>query len=116
MGEQIRVLQVSKSTGGIGQYLRSLVYGLNKERFRVTVACLSEGSEQLAAEFSKVDKVDAFSLQMDRYKINLITDVRVWWSLARLVRRERFDVIHAHGSTGTMATRPEWHDSLSTMG
>jgi glycosyltransferase involved in cell wall biosynthesis len=98
MGEQIRVLQVSKSTGGIGQYLRSLVYGLNKERFRVTVACLSEGSEQLAAEFSKVDKVDAFSLQMDRYKINLITDVRVWWSLARLVRRERFDVIHAHGS------------------
>jgi glycosyltransferase involved in cell wall biosynthesis len=28
----------------------------------------------------------------------LITDVRVWWNLARLVRKERFDVIHAHGS------------------
>lgn len=98
MREQIHVLQVSKSTGGIGQYLRSLVYGLNKERFKVTVACLSEGSEQLAAEFSKVDNVDAFSLQMDRYKINLITDVRVWWNLARLVRKERFDVIHAHSS------------------
>lgn len=98
MREQIRVLQVSKSTGGIGQYLRALVYGLDKTRFKVTVACLSEGSEQLAAELSKVDKVDAFSLRMDRYKINLITDVGVWWNLARLVRREKFDLIHAHGS------------------
>ncbi len=94
----LRVLQVSKSTGGVGQYLRWLVNGLDKERFEVTAVCLSEGGEKLADELSQVDGVRALSLQMDRYKINPLTDARVWWKLRRLIRQGGFDLIHAHTS------------------
>jgi glycosyltransferase involved in cell wall biosynthesis len=98
MMASLRVLQVSKSTGGVGQYLRWLVNGLDKERFEVTAVCLSEGSEKLACELSQIEGVRALSLQMDRYKINPLGDARVWLRLRRLIRQERFDLIHAHTS------------------
>ncbi|MEW5829393.1 MAG: glycosyltransferase family 4 protein [Chloroflexota bacterium] len=94
----LRVLQVSKSTGGVGQYLRWLVHGLDKERFEVTAVCLSEGGEKLADELSRVDGVRALSLEMERYRINPLTDARVWWKLRRLIRQGGFDLIHAHTS------------------
>ncbi len=94
----LRILQVSKSTGGVGQYLRWLVNGLDKERFEITAVCLSEGAEELAEELSQVDGVRAVSLQMARYKINPLGDARVWWKLRRLIRQGHFDLIHAHTS------------------
>lgn len=94
----IHVLQVSKSTGGVGQYLRTLVSNLDKERFRVTVICLSDGGDELAAELSRIDGVQAYSLQMNRYKINLISDAKVLFVLARMIRQEKYDLIHAHTS------------------
>lgn len=98
MDKRIQVLQVSKSTGGVGQYLRMLVNGLDKSHFEVTVVCLSDGGEILAAELSKIDGVRALSLQMERYKINPLTDIRVWWQLVQIIRMGKFDVIHAHTS------------------
>lgn len=70
MKKMIHVLQISKSTGGVGQDLRTLVTNLDKERFRVTVICLSEGGDELAAELSKLNGVRAYSMQMDRYRIS----------------------------------------------
>lgn len=98
MKSPIRVLQVSKSTGGVGQYLRTLVTYLDKERFQVTVVCLSDGGDELAAELSKIDGVQAHSLSMNRFKINLFTDAQVLIKLARIIRQGNFDLIHAHTS------------------
>lgn len=98
MKKPIHVLQVSKSTGGVGQYLSTLVSHLDKQRFRVTVVCLSDGGDELAAELSKIHGVQAYSLKMNRYKINPFSDALVFIKLLSLIRREKFDLIHVHTS------------------
>ncbi len=96
--DRVHVFEVSKSTGGVGSYTRRLVKALNKERFKVTVGCLSTGAEQMAAELSQVPGVTAFDFPMAEYHIDPFSDIRVFFSLARLIRCERFDLIHAHTS------------------
>jgi glycosyltransferase involved in cell wall biosynthesis len=103
--KRIHVLHVSKSTGGVGQYLRMLVQHIDKERFQITVICLSDGGEKLAAELSKVAGVKVHSLPMERYKINPLSDAKVWWQLARIIRQGKYDVIHAHTSKPGFLTR-----------
>lgn len=98
MTRRIRVLQVSKSTGGVGQYLNMLTKSLDKDRFDITVVCLSEGGDELAAELSMIEGVRAQSLQMDRYKVNLFSDLQVFSRLFRIIREEKYDLIHAHTS------------------
>lgn len=98
MKKQIHVLQVSKSTGGVGQYLRTLVTHLDKDHFRVTAVCLSEGGHELAAELSSIDGVQAHSLRMNRFKIDPFSDAQVLFTLARMIRQEKFDLIHVHTS------------------
>jgi glycosyltransferase involved in cell wall biosynthesis len=52
----------------------------------------------LAAELSRIPDVRAFSLSMNRYQVDPLSDLRVCAQLARIIRRERFDLIHAHAS------------------
>jgi glycosyltransferase involved in cell wall biosynthesis len=101
----IRVLEVSKSTGGLGTYMRWLADGLDRSRFALTFVCLSTGAAELADELSQRAGVTAFGWPMDRYKINPFTDAQIIWRLARLIRRERFDLIHAHGSKAGFIAR-----------
>jgi glycosyltransferase involved in cell wall biosynthesis len=98
MDERIHVFEVTKSSGGVGEVVRWIVEGLDKSRFRLTVACLSEGGPQLAGELSQIPGVQAFDLWMNRYKIDPLSDARVCTHLARQIRRERFDLVHAHAS------------------
>ncbi|MCA2002677.1 MAG: glycosyltransferase family 4 protein [Chloroflexi bacterium] len=98
MKTPIRLLLVTKSTGGVATYIRALVGGLDKTRFVITVACLSENGPEFAAELTQRYGVRAFSLAMNRYKINPLTDARVLFQLAGRIRREKYDVIHAHAS------------------
>jgi glycosyltransferase involved in cell wall biosynthesis len=98
VSKQVYVLEVSKSAGGVGSYTRRLVQALDKKRFKVTVACLSNGAEQMAADLSQILGVNAFSFPMAEYHIDPFSDIRVFFKLARLIRHERFDVIHAHTS------------------
>jgi glycosyltransferase involved in cell wall biosynthesis len=78
---------------------------LDKERFEVSVVCLSDGGEELAAELSQFPEVRADSLQMERYKINFLSDLKVWWQLVRIIRQGKYDVIHAHTSKPGFLTR-----------
>ena len=98
MKTPIRLLLVTKSTGGVATYIRALVGGLDKSRFAITVACLSENGPEFAAELTQRWGVQAFSLAMERYKINPLTDARVLFQLAGRIRREKYDIIHAHAS------------------
>lgn len=98
MNRRLKLLLVSKSTGGVASYIRMLVKGLDREKFDITVACLSENGQEFAEELRQNYKVDAFSLAMNRYKINPLTDARVLIQLSARIRRERYDLIHAHAS------------------
>lgn len=98
MSAKLHIFEVAKSSGGVGEYLRWVAEGLDKERFRLTVACLSEGGPELAAELGRLPGVRAFSLDMNRYKIDPLSDARVARRLGQLIRAEQFDLIHAHAS------------------
>lgn len=98
MKRRLKLLLVSKSTGGVASYIRMLVKGLDREKFDITVACLSENGQEFAEELRQNYKVDAFSLAMNRYKINPLTDARVLMQLSARIRGERYDLIHAHAS------------------
>jgi len=101
----IRLLLVTKSTGGVASYVRALVNGLDRNKFAITVACLSENGELFSSELRRDFEVQAFSLAMNRYKVDLVTDAKVWFELARHIRRHQYDLIHAHASKPGFLTR-----------
>lgn len=98
MTEKIRLLLATKSTGGVASYIRTLVKGLDKKTFAITVVCLSENGTEFARELVDEYGVQAFSLAMNRYKINPLTDLKVFFRLARHIRLHQYDLIHAHVS------------------
>lgn len=98
MNRSVRVLLVTKSTGGVAEYIRWLVQGIDREKFSLLVVCLSENSPEFADELRQAYGVQSISYTMDRYKVDLISDTRVGFQLAKLIREHQFDLIHAHAS------------------
>jgi len=107
MSQPLRILLVTKSTGGVAEYIRRMlaVPGLDRNEFEFSVACLSENGPAFAAELSQVAGVQAFSLEMNRYQVDPISDARVLFALAAHLRRERYDLVHAHASKPGFLTR-----------
>jgi glycosyltransferase involved in cell wall biosynthesis len=102
---RMRVLEIGKSTGGIGTYLRWLAQGLDLERFDLTFACLSEKSMELADELKSIKGVKAISWPMNRFKIDLFSDFLLMLKIVRLIRSGKFELIHAHGSKSGFLAR-----------
>jgi glycosyltransferase involved in cell wall biosynthesis len=102
--DRIHILQVSKSSGGVGVYTRRLVGALDKARYRFTVICLAEGSDEMAADLNRIEGVKAISIPM-KDGIDPLSDISVCVKLARLIRGEKFDLIHAHSSKPGFFTR-----------
>lgn len=98
MAKKLHVLEVTKSTGGVAEYVRWLAQGLNKENFNLSVVCLSEGSREFAEELGHIHGVRTYALDMNRYKIDPLSDARVALQLRRIIRNGKFDLIHAHAS------------------
>ncbi|MDP6350066.1 MAG: glycosyltransferase, partial [Chloroflexota bacterium] len=98
----IRILQVLEATiGGTKRHLLDLCTLLDPEKFQVTVACPRVRSEHhgdtsFVAELREAGIAVEFVPMVRR--INPFADARSLWRLARVVRRGRFDVIHAHSS------------------
>ena len=95
--DRIHILQVAKSSGGVGMYTRRLVKAFDKSRYRFTVVCLAEGSDIMAADLNKIEGVKAISIPM-KDGIEPFSDILICFRLAKLIRSEKFDLIHAHTS------------------
>ena len=102
---RIKVLEIGKSTAGIGTYLRWLAQGLDLERFQPTFVCLSENGMRLAGELRAITGVSALAWQMDRFKVSPLSDLILTFRIARLMRAEKFDLVHAHGSKAGFLAR-----------
>ena len=102
---RLRILLVSKSTGGLLTYMRWLASGLDLKRFQLTFVCLSEGGSDLAAELSRPPDIETVSWPMNRFKIDPVTDALIILRLFRLVRSRKFDLVHAHGSKAGFLAR-----------
>lgn len=104
MNYPIRLLQVAKSSGGVGMYMRRLVESLDREKYIITAICLAEGSDELALELSDLKNVKAISVPM-KDNIELLSDIDVCFQIARVIRDDKFDLIHAHTSKPGFFTR-----------
>jgi glycosyltransferase involved in cell wall biosynthesis len=102
---RLRILFVSKSTGGLLTYMRWLASGLDLNRFQLTFVCLSEGGSDLAAELSHPPDIETLSWPMNRFRINPVTDAIIILRLFRLIRSQKYDLIHAHGSKAGFLAR-----------
>jgi len=102
---KLRVLEVSKSTGGLGTYMRWLALGLDPERFAPTFACLSDNGRELSEELARIPGVTAIHWPMNRFKINLASDAALIYRIRRLLRLERYDIVHGHGSKAGFIVR-----------
>jgi glycosyltransferase involved in cell wall biosynthesis len=101
----LRILEVTKSTGGVAEYVRWLAWGLDKTLFEITVVCLSEDGVEFARELAQIQGVKALSLSMNRYRIDILSDGKVALELARMLRQEHFDLVHVHASKPGFLTR-----------
>jgi glycosyltransferase involved in cell wall biosynthesis len=97
MKELVHVLQISKASGGVGMYTRRLVCALDKSIYRFTVACLGEGSEEMADDLNKIKGVKAVSIPM-KDSLEPFSDLSICFKLFRLIRSDKFDLMHAHTS------------------
>jgi len=98
MKRSVRVLLVTKSTGGVAEYIRWLVQGIDREKFSLVVVCLSENGAEFAEELRQAYSVWSISYAMNRYNVDVISDARAGLQLAKLIREHPFDLIHAHAS------------------
>lgn len=105
MQKPAHLLLVTKSTGGIAEYIRWLLQGLDRERFKATVICLSENNHAFAQELRERYAVETLAFEMSRYKVSLFSDSLLGLKLARLLRSGKFDLVHAHGSKAGFLVR-----------
>ncbi|MGH9381472.1 MAG: glycosyltransferase family 4 protein [Thermoanaerobaculia bacterium] len=96
-GGPIRILGVTKSTGGLATYNRTLLEQLQDRGYSVSVVCLSEGSGAYARAFAKRE-IPATSMDMARYTIAPFSDLKLAIRLVRHLRRNPVDLVIAHGA------------------
>ena len=105
MDNRIRVLNITKSTGGLAHYNYRLCQGVDANRFDMHVLCLSEDRERYAQELEDDLGVTTYTLDMDRYSINPLSDLRLVGQVRDLVQQGKFDVLLGHGSKAGYITR-----------
>jgi glycosyltransferase involved in cell wall biosynthesis len=91
-----KILHVTQSTGGVETSLLLLLRHLDRQRFEFHLACPPH--TKLA--------VGARALGIPVYEIPMVRRVDPWWDclalarLVRLLRRERYALLHAHSAKG----------------
>lgn len=98
---EIRLLEVvtRMDVGGVPRHLLLLLEGLRKRGYRVTVACAECRPEHEAA----LGALGVRWVRVDlRRLLSPAADVRALAALVRLIRRERFDIVHTHMSKAAL--------------
>jgi len=100
----IRVLNVTKSTGGIARYNYRLSQRIDRQQFDWHVLCLSENNQAYASELEALGHT-AFLMDMDRYNINVFSDIGLLRKLTRLIQEGDYDIVVGHGSKAGFLVR-----------
>ncbi len=100
----IKLLTVTKSTGGLSEYNKLLCRRLDKSLFEISVICLSDNRENYAAELRELG-VNAIPMDMNRYAIDPVSDLRLLRKIIRYVKENKFNVTLGHGSKAGFMVR-----------
>ena len=94
---EIRILAITKSTGGIAFYNKLLLSELQGQGFASHTICLSDNAEAYAADLKQAG-LSAEPYGMARYRIDPRGDIKVLRHIRDTARAFRADVILCHGS------------------
>ena len=86
------LVATSIDSGGVTTYLANLVRQLPRDRYEVALA---SGPEQFQVSLVQQLDVPHYPIALTK-SINPIKDLVAVYQLCRLIRRERFDVVHSH--------------------
>lgn len=98
--QRIRILQVLEATyGGTRKHLRYIVDRLDTRRFDVSVACSTLRNPAFEADIAALERrgLPVHVIQMER-SVSPLRDMRAVARLYALMKRGRFDIVHAHSS------------------
>ena len=97
----MRLLLVADSldVGGAERHVVELTSGLVRQGHSVTLACSVQGALTPLAEQAGV-QVQPLLGRLVKRRLSL----RYAWQLARLIRRDRFDLVHAHLFASALAS------------
>jgi len=116
----IRVLQVVEATtAGVKRYVLGLVHGLDRAQFHVTVACpavrgRAYGDTNFVAEVEQTGT--PLRLVPMQREVSPLADGRALLALLRILRRDRYDLVHAHSSkAGVLARLAAWPGRLPVV-
>jgi glycosyltransferase involved in cell wall biosynthesis len=98
---RLSVLHFSNETvrGGIEEHILGLLRGLDRERFRLHLACPPELSARLGGDLPP--DVEVVPVRLSRP-----TQAPGWIALAKCLRRHRIDILHSHGAYGSLFASP----------
>ncbi|MCX5715771.1 MAG: glycosyltransferase family 4 protein [Candidatus Omnitrophica bacterium] len=104
MGKKIKLLYISQATGGVQRHVISVLSKINRDVFDIAGICppqdlisgVSEGKESFLEAFKRIG-VRAYPVVMSR-EINPVSDIKSFLKVYDIIKRERFDIVHAHSS------------------
>ena len=96
-------LITSPRTGGATNTLISIANGVSREEYEVTVAAGNLSGEVLGRTLR--EDVRRVALRFLQKEINPVLDLLAVGELARLMRREQFDIVHCHSSKAGLIGR-----------
>lgn len=85
---KILLIEGAHELGGQARHVYDLAKGLLAREHNVTVAC---------ARPEAVSRLEKAGIPYKKYPFSSLFDVATSWSLIRLIRAERFDIVHSHG-------------------
>ena len=105
---QIKVLHIITRfiAGGADENTLFTVEGLRKNSYKVTLAAGPDSEQEMVQRLKKSDYYLIPSLQRN---LNPVKDIKAFWTLFRLIKREKFHIVHTHvakaGILGRLAAK-----------
>ena len=101
---RIKVLYISQATGGVQRHITFLAAHLDRNRFEIT-GCFPPRDRVKGVNPSKESFLDVFQrlelrvIPLDMYReIRPLQDLRAFLRLYRILRKEKWDIVHTHSS------------------
>lgn len=91
--EQVKVLHITQSVGGVETYLRQVIQNVDRSKFHLSIASCEPSLEKMCATY----EVPYHHISMSR-GFNPFTDIVSIFSIIALIKKEKPSLVHLHSS------------------
>ncbi|WP_347172978.1 glycosyltransferase [Polaribacter uvawellassae] len=92
----IKIIHIARPVAGVGVYISLLTKHINKNKFSNAIIC-NTNDEIIELLDTNNQKINTHHANLIR-KINLINDVKTFFQIVKILKKERPDIIHCHSA------------------